>query len=684
MDYKIGSWNVRSLYRPGALTELKSQLLKMNLDITAVQETRWTGFGKQSGKDFDIFYSGSQDRHEFGTAFIVSKRLRKSVLDFQQINNRLCMLRVHGKKFNITLINVHAPTEEKEEDEKDLFYEDLERAIAATPSFDMKIVLGDFNAQVGKEPVFSPTIGKHSLHLKTNENGERMIGFAVTRSLVVMSTIFTHKEKHKETWISPNGVATQIDHVLVSSKHFNVVKDVRSYRGPDINSDHFLVVTKINHAYKIRMLERNKLQLSWERGKLKEEEVRYAFMRDIERSVGNIPAVIGGRDVNEEWECLRKSISDAADQHCKRDGSRKSNNVWFDLECEEAVNMRNEKRKKLNKDTRQTRKEYQEARSNAKKVLRQKKRYALQANLRKMEQHSRSNEARKFFGEVSKVKSGFVNSCPMIKRADGKMVFLDQDVQGRWKEYFQELLNPREDEEYPDVEFPENENDVSPPDSEEVSLILDNFKNNKAAGTDGIPAEFLKNSGPALTEEMTHLMVSIWETEKMPDSWKESAIIPLFKKKGVSTDCKNYRGISLLNTSYKILSAILYNRIMEFVEPRIGDYQGGFRRNRSTIDQIFSVRQIMEKTKEFNKIIWFLFIDFKAAYDSIIRKELYLAMEEIGIPPKLIRLVACTLGGSMSRVKLNGKLGQPFAVNAGVRQGDPFSLFCLTLSYKQL
>lgn len=90
------------------------------LDITAIQETH--EFRKKSGKDFYIFClsSGSQERHEFGTDFIVPKRTRKAFIDFQSIQKLLCKMRIQGQKFNISLINVDSPTEEKQEDEKNL------------------------------------------------------------------------------------------------------------------------------------------------------------------------------------------------------------------------------------------------------------------------------------------------------------------------------------------------------------------------------------------------------------------------------------------------------------------------------------------------------------------------------------------------------------------------------------
>jgi hypothetical protein len=96
-----------------------------------------------------------------------------------------------------------------------------------------------------------------------------------------------------------------------------------------------------------------------------------------------------------------------------------------------------------------------------------------------------------------------------------------------------------------------------------------------------------------------------------------------YKKKCDKTDCNNYRGISLLLTAYKILSNILLARLTPYVNEIIGDHQCGFRRNKSTTDQIFYIRQVLEKKWEYNGMVHQLFIDFKKAYDSIKREVPY-------------------------------------------------------------
>ena len=95
--------------------------------------------------------------------------------------------------------------------------------------------------------------------------------------------------------------------------------------------------------------------------------------------------------------------------------------------------------------------------------------------------------------------------------------------------------------------------------------------------------------------------------------------------------------------TYKILSNILLSRLIPYAKEIIGDHQCGFRRNRSTIDHIFCIRQILEKKWEYNEEVHQLFMDFKEAYDSVRREVLYKILNEFGIPRKLVRLIKTSL-----------------------------------------
>jgi hypothetical protein len=95
------------------------------------------------------------------------------------------------------------------DDIKDSFYEELGRVFDQYPRYDMKILLGDFNAKVGREDIFIPTIGNEITHEISNDNGVRVVNFAISKNLVVKSTMFPHHSIHKYTWTSPDGKTTR-------------------------------------------------------------------------------------------------------------------------------------------------------------------------------------------------------------------------------------------------------------------------------------------------------------------------------------------------------------------------------------------------------------------------------------------------------------------------------------------
>jgi hypothetical protein len=128
----------------------------------------------------------------------------------------------------------------------------------------------------------------------------------------------------------------------------------------------------------------------------------------------------------------------------------------------------------------------------------------------------------------------------------------------------------------------------------EVEAAVGKLKRCKSPGTDRIPAEMIKADGERLCSEIYKHIRSLWNKEELPQQWKESILVPIHKKFD-KTDYNNYRGIFLFSTANKSLSNILLARLTPYVNEVIGDHQCGFRHNRSTADQIFYIRQIIEK-----------------------------------------------------------------------------------------
>jgi len=198
---------------------------------------------------------------------------------------------------------------------------------------------------------------------------------------------------------------------------------------------------------------------------------------------------------------------------------------------------------------------------------------------------------------INDVKKGYQPRTDMVKDEKDDLVVDSHSILARWRNSFAQPLNVHGVNEIGQAETHTAEPLVPETSVFEVELDIENLKNHKSPGIDQIPAELIKAGGSTIRREIFKLIISIWNKERMPEEWKESILVPIYKK-GDKTDCNNYRGISLLPTTNKILSNILISRLSPYTEEIIGDHQYGFRSNKSTIDHMFCIRQILEKKWE--------------------------------------------------------------------------------------
>ncbi len=129
-------------------------------------------------------------------------------------------------------------------------------------------------------------------------------------------------------------------------------------------------------------------------------------------------------------------------------------------------------------------------------------------------------------------------------------------------------------------------------------------------GMVGITAEMLKCGGDAVVEWMLLICEQAWKKGEIPDDWKRAFIVPLHKGKGNRGECSSYRGISLLSVPGKVYGRILTEKLVEVTEGKVSEEQGGFRKGRGCVDQIFAMKMLVEeylgKDKSCVQLLWIL------------------------------------------------------------------------------
>ena len=201
----------------GKLEVVKQEMARENINILGISELKWTGMGEFNSDDHYIYYCGQESLRRNGVAMMVNKRVRNAVLGCNLKNDRMISVHLQGKPFNITVIQVYAPTSNAEEAKVERFYEDLQDLLELTPKKDVLFIIGDWNAKVGSQET-PGVIGKFGLGMG-NEAGQRLIQFCQENALVIANTLFQQHKRRLYTWTSPDGQhRNQIGYILCSQR----------------------------------------------------------------------------------------------------------------------------------------------------------------------------------------------------------------------------------------------------------------------------------------------------------------------------------------------------------------------------------------------------------------------------------------------------------------------------------
>jgi hypothetical protein len=194
----------------------------------------------------------------------------------------------------------------------------------------------------------------------------------------------------------------------------------------------------------------------------------------------------------------------------------------------------------------------------------------------------------------------YLPSSNLLKDKNGDLLADFYNISNRWKKYFFRLRNVHNVSDVRQIEVHTAEPLVPGPSSLEVEIAIAKLKKYKSPGSDQIPSGLIQAGGETLVHQIKKLTNSVWNEDELHDQWKWK--VPIHKK-GDKTDCSNYRGTSLLSISCNISSDILLSRLGPQIDEIIGDHQCGFRHNISHTDQIFCIRQILDKKWEYNETV---------------------------------------------------------------------------------
>ena len=271
-----------------------------------------------------------------------------------------------------------------------------------------------------------------------------------------------------------------------------------------------------------------------------------------------------------------------------------------------------------------------------------------------------------------------------VKDVDGEMLREKEAVKGRWMKYFENLMNVKSEGEaivtcMGVMGGGGRGHEQEQIKREEVAKAIGNLKNGKAAGVDGITAEMLKYGGETVIEWMHKICGMAWEEGRVPGDWTKAIIVPVYKGKGSRNECGNYRGISLLSIAGKVYGKIVIERVQKITESSISEEQGGFRKGRGCVDQIFSLRMIIEKMLVKGKKVYAAFMDLEKAYDRINWKAMWEVLMMNGVGGRLLNGVKAFYKDANACVRVDGETSGNFEIKGGVRQGCVMSPWLFNL-----
>ena len=214
------------------------------------------------------------------------------------------------------------------------------------------------------------------------------------------------------------------------------------------------------------------------------------------------------------------------------------------------------------------------------------------------------------------------------------------------------------------------------------AVLADSLPTRELPGKPRTPAKLFQILKNYAVKVLCLLCQQIWKTQQWPQDWKRSVFIQI-PRKGNAKECSNHCTIGLISHANKVMLKILQARLQQYVNRELPDVQAGFRKGRGTRDQIANIHWIIEKAREFQKNIYFCFIDYVKAFDTVDHNKLWKILKEMEIPDHLTHLLRNLYPGQEATVRTGHGTIDWFQIGKGVCQGCILSpcLFNLYVKY---
>jgi len=480
---------------------------------------------------------------------------------------------------------------------------------------------------------------------------------------MIANTFFPQSPESRWTHTSSSGRKRTIDYILVSKNLWALVRDAGSSLQLDLGSDHKAVQATLDLDVRTRQRRQKRRSTSWKpidkRAYDAALDARLTSLTctspvDVQGEVGNVTKML-----EERCAQIEAVVKDIAADHESAQARANEDRAADKAKLQELLASR-----------RQARQRGESVRDLSKQIQ-----HEIRAVGRARRRAQIATILSEFKGLKSLLQAGKLKSRDRIssmKDEHGDIQTDQKAVVEVFASFYENLYGCKEVLRRAVQDHRERGGDLPPFTMEELENELKGLKGGKCRDTAGLVAEMLKDGPQALKSAMLHVYNALLCTNARPPStWCQSVISVLFKD-GDQQEVKNYRPISIISLLYKVFSRLLLGRVKPILEQAQATDQAGFRAGFGCSDHLFTLTQLQEKAYEWRQDLWICAVDFVKAFDTVYHAELLSALRAQGLPVPYVELIEALYADCTAQVKTDCK-SRTFAVQRGVRQGDPLS-----------